>query len=337
MLQKRKKTILVTGGGGYVGSAVTKYLLQKGYVVRVLDLFIYGKEPLLSLGKSENLEICKGDIRDEKIVSTCLKGVDMVLHMAAIVGAPESERIPALTWEINLDATKRLVALSKKALVDRFIFVSTCSNYGLIRSGRYADENSELKPISPYAESKVAAEKFVLASTGKDFSPVVCRLATVYGVSPRMRFDLLVNQFTRDAYFRNELVVFGNQGRTFVHMFDVAETFDLLIAAPLRKVKDQVYNVGNTKDSNRTKFELAKIVERIIPGTRVSLIEKDLDARDYRVNFDKLSNCLGYKTKYRIEDGVKQLVEYFIMNATVDPYDKKYTNLEKYLDLAKGL
>lgn len=324
------KKILITGGGGYIGSVVTRYLLERGFDIRVLDLFIHGRDSLDDV--SDEIEVVQGDIRDVPIVRECLQDVGAVIHLAAIVGAPESNRIPKLTWEINYEATKHLVDEIRKKGIPRMIFVSTCSNYG--RGGdTFASEDAPLDPISPYSESKVAAEKYVLSQKDPNFHPMICRLATVFGISPRMRFDLLVNQFVADAFFKKELIVLGHQGRTFVHIKDVARVFKILLRAKIEKISGEVFNVGSTEKSNFTKSELGQIVAGLIPDVKLTILEKDLDARDYQVSFDKISKVLGFKTGYSIEDGVKEILEYLERNPDLDPYNPKYSNLNKYLSL----
>lgn len=324
------KKILITGGGGYIGSVATKYLWERGFDIRVLDLFIYGRDSLS--GVSDGVEIVPGDLRDIPVVRRCLQDVGAVIHLAAIVGAPESSRVPELTWEVNYEATRHLVDEMKKCGIPRMLFVSTCSNYG--RSGDiFQDEEAVLDPISPYAESKVAAEKYVLSQEDLDFHPVVCRLATVFGVSPRMRFDLLVNQFVADAYIKKEIVILGNQGRTFVHIKDVAQALEILLRANIEKISGEVFNVGSTKDSNLTKAELGQIVAGLIPDTKLTILKKDLDARDYKVSFDKISKALDFRIKYSIEGGVKEILEYLEGNPGLDPYSSRYSNLNKYLSL----
>lgn len=324
------KKVLITGGGGYIGSVVTKYLLERGFDIRVLDLFIYGRDSLNDV--LNDVEVVQGDIRDAPFVRKCLQGVGAVIHLAAIVGAPESNRIPRLTWKINCGATKHLVNEMKKSGISRMIFVSTCSNYG--RSGdTFVSENAALDPISPYSESKVAAEEYILSQKDSNFHPVICRLATVFGVSPRMRFDLLVNQFVADAFLKKELIIFGHQGRTFVHIKDVARAFELLLQANIKRVSGEVFNVGSTENSNFTKPELGQIVAGLIPGAKLKVLKKDSDLRDYKVSFDKISRVFGFRTKYSIEDGVEEILEYLERNPGLDPYSPEYSNLNKYLSL----
>jgi nucleoside-diphosphate-sugar epimerase len=334
------RTILITGGGGYIGSFAVEQFITAGYKVKIFDKFIFGEDPVKTYISSPAVELVKGDIRDTQFVMSQLKEVDAVLHLAAIVGAPESSRIPELTWDINYHATKNLIDEVIKANqlgqinVKRFIFVSTCSNYGSSGSNTYVNEQSSLDPISPYAESKVTAEKYLTSIDTKSLNWTICRLATVYGVSPRMRFDLLVNEFTREAVLKKKLIIYGNQGRAFVHIADVINSFKLFLESPIELVTAKIFNVGDTQESNKTKSELGQLVASVIKGTEVSVIEKDLDDRDYKVNFDLIRKSLGFKTTKTIKEGIREIEEYITSHLNnIDPYDNKYTNLKAYLSL----
>ncbi len=324
--------ILITGVAGYIGSYTATKFLKQGHQVRGMDVCIFGEDSVKRLQSYDNFTLIKGDIRETKVLEQALDEVDAVIHLAAIVGAPESDRIPDLTWKINFDSTKELVQLVKKHKTPRFIFVSTCSNYGASGKDNLADETTKLTPISAYAESKVAAEEHILADTSPDFNPTICRVATVFGISPRMRFDLLVNEFTRDAFYKRKLTVMGTQGRAFVHLFDVVKAFDLIINTPVQKVTRQIFNIGSTKMSNHTKRELGQIVADTVGDVQFEYIEKDLDARDYKVSFDKIHNQLGFGTTYDIVAGVKEIVAYLKAHPDIDAYSDKYRNLHAYLD-----
>ena len=334
MSNNKGSLILVTGGAGYVGSVLVRHLLDIGYSVRVLDFLMHGKESLVGLKDYEKFEFVEGDVRDPDIVRKCLKNVDCVIHLAAITGAPESNRIPEVTWDINLEGTKNLVNVSIEENIDRFIFFSTCSNYGASGSDVFATEESSLDPISAYAESKVAAEKYILAKDRDiKFNPTILRLATVFGVSPRMRFDLLVNDFVREAYFKKKLVVYGNQGRTFVYIGDVARAVEAVLSKSTDQLRYEVFNVGSTKHSNCTKHELGKIVVGLIPDSSLEYTKKDLDDRDYKVSFDKIHNTLGFNITRDTSDGVKEILEFLKSTPDLDFYNDRYSNLNKYLKL----
>jgi len=326
--------ILVTGGAGYVGSVLVRYLLDTGYSVRVLDFLMHGEESLAGLEGYKKFEFVEGDVRNPNIVRKCLKNVDCVIHLAAITGAPESNRIPEVTWDINLGGTKNLVDISIEENINRFIFFSTCSNYGASGSDVFATEEASLDPISAYAESKVAAEKYILAKDRDiKFNPTILRLATVFGVSPRMRFDLLVNDFVREAYFKKRLVVYGNQGRTFIHIGDVARAVEMVLLESPDNTRFEVFNIGSTKHSNCTKYDLGKIVVGLISDATLEYTKKDLDDRDYKVSFDKIYNNFGFNITKDIKSGVEEILEFLKSYPNLDFYSNQYSNLNKYLEL----
>src|SRR5918912_438241 len=216
-----RQWIFVTGGAGYVGSIVVDELLARRHRVRVLDTLLHGSVPsLLGAWNQDGFEFVRADIRDERARRAALSDARAVVHLAAIVGDPACARQPDLAREVNLEATCRLLADAEEAGVERFVFASTCSNYGRTQNGNgFATEEDELRPVSLYAETKVAAEREVLAANRKGFTTTCLRFATVYGTSPRMRFDLTVNEFTRDVLFADELIVFGEEfWRPYIHV-----------------------------------------------------------------------------------------------------------------------
>ena len=206
---QEEKCVLITGGAGYVGSVLTAELLGEGYRVKVLDNLMHGGESLLPVLGHERFEFVRGDVRNNEDLLTVLAGVDKVVHLAAIVGDPASKKMPEETKEINLEATKKIVDLSKEKGIKRLVFFSTCSNYGTSDSDELSDENTPLNPISLYAETKVEAEKYVFSSVGTGFAPCVFRVSTIFGTSPRMRFDLTVNQFVLEALRDRKLIIFA--------------------------------------------------------------------------------------------------------------------------------
>lgn len=330
----RIEKVLVTGGGGYVGSVLIEYLLDQGYKVRVLDLLLYGEEPLRVYRENPRFELIVGDIRDSKVVRRSVADVDAIIHLAAVVGAPESLRIPEITRQINYDATVSLVNLAREARVPRFIFASTCSNYGASNTQDLVDETSELQPASPYAETKVLAEEYILGQTSENFHPTVCRLATVFGVSPRMRFDLLLNKFVRDAYHKRRLEVLGHTWRTYIHVVDTARAFILLLKSPIEHVSGQIFNIGS-EESNYKKLDLANLVAKKVLGTSVVMVKGKDDPRDYRVSFEKIKKALGCEIAVPVSNGIDEILNY-LKDPSLDPYNSKYSNLHKYISLQEA-
>jgi nucleoside-diphosphate-sugar epimerase len=323
-----KKWTLVTGGAGYVGSIVVDELLARGHRVRAVDSLLHGSVPslLLAWGK-EDFEFVRGDVRDRSLMREALKDVDKVVHLAAIVGDPACSRDPDLAREVNQDATIALLEDARSAAgVERFVFASTCSNYGKLEGDTYATEEFELAPVSLYAETKVAAELQVLAAANGQLAPTCLRLATVFGTSPRMRFDLTVNEFTRDVALDKDLVVYGEQfWRPYVHVRDAARAVATVLEAPREHVSGEVFNVGDT-DENYRKLDIVGLLQERFPEARVDYVHKDEDPRDYRVSFDKVNSRLGYEVERRVADGIDEVVALVQSGMVEDPYAAIYRN-----------
>jgi nucleoside-diphosphate-sugar epimerase len=319
---------LVTGGAGYVGSIVVDELLARGHRVRVVDSLLHGSVPslLLAWGK-EDFEFVRGDVRDRSLMAEALKDVDKVVHLAAIVGDPACSREPELAREVNQGATIALLEDARSAAgVERFIFASTCSNYGKLEGDTYATEEFDLAPVSLYAETKVAAELQVLAAANGKLAPTCLRLATVFGTSPRMRFDLTVNEFTRDVALDKDLVVYGEQfWRPYVHVRDAARAVATVLDAPREQVSGEVFNVGDTGENYR-KLDIVGLLQERFPEARVDYVHKDEDPRDYRVSFDKVRSKLGYEVERRVADGIDEVVALMQSGLVEDPYASIYRN-----------
>jgi nucleoside-diphosphate-sugar epimerase len=322
-----QKHVLVTGGAGYVGSLLIDKLLRRGHRVRVLDALVHGFVPSLLTAWGDPLfEFIRGDVRDANARAVALKDVDAVVHLAAIVGDPACAREPELAREVNLEATKKLVDDATRAGVDRFVFASTCSNYGKRDNGSLATEEDELKPVSLYAETKVAAELDILGRNGAGPRVSTClRFATVYGTSPRMRFDLTVNEFTREVALGRELVVFGEQfWRPYVHVRDVAEAVAMTLEAAPEAVAGQVFNVGGTHENYR-KVDIVNLLNDRFDAPVVKFVHKDEDPRDYRVSFEKVTASIGFEVGRTVGSGIDEVASLVRMNI-VDPYDPVYRN-----------
>src|SRR5580698_363159 len=241
--------ILVTGGAGYIGSTLVPLLLAEGHQVRVLDALLHGGDSLLGVWSHPQLEFNRGELTDKATVQSAVSGIDAVVHLAAIVGDPACARNPELAQRVNLESSLGLIEASRKAGVNRFIFASTCSNYGKMKDAdAYVDEESELSPVSLYAETKVAVEKALLSMGATDgWCPTPLRFATIFGVSTRMRFDLTVNEFTMEMITKKQLKVYGEQfWRPYVHVRDAARAMQLVLKSPTEKVAGRVFNVGST-------------------------------------------------------------------------------------------
>jgi nucleoside-diphosphate-sugar epimerase len=320
-----QRQVLVTGGAGYVGSIVVDELLEHGYRVRVLDALLHGSVPsLLQSWGNPSFEFVKGDVRDAKTRKRALEGISAVVHLAAIVGDPACARQPELASEVNLGATKALLRDAERFGVERFVFASTCSNYGRMANGDLANEDVELMPVSLYAETKVGAEREVLSRRG--LATTCLRLATVYGTSPRMRFDLTVNEFTRDLAIQAKLVIFGEQfWRPYVHVRDAASAIARVLESPTELVAGEVFNVGDTRENYR-KLDLVEILRERFPKGRVDFVHRDEDPRDYRVSFEKFAERVGFRAERSVEKGIDEVLALVRSGLLDDPYDAVYRN-----------
>ena len=326
------KNILVTGGAGYVGSGLLRELLVNGYSVTCVDNLMFGGESLLDIWHNKNFTFINCDINDsEKLDNIFLKNnFDGVIHLAAIVGDPACKLNSDLANKTNWTSSKWLIEKSKSARVSKFIFASTCSNYGKMDDPEaYVDENSRLAPVSLYAELKVKFEKYMLSQMKRidGFSPTSLRFSTVYGLSPRMRFDLTVNEFTKDLALEKELVIFGEQfWRPYCHVKDFSNAFITVLKSPNEKVAYNVFNVGDTKE-NYTKQMLVNEIKKVLPKSKIKYVAKNEDARDYRVNCDKIQKELGFKISMTVPDGIKEIKRVIQENLIQDPEDQKYYNI----------
>ena len=326
------KNILVTGGAGYVGSGLLRELLLREYNVTCIDNLLFGGESLLDIWHNKNFTFYKCDINDsQKLDEVFLKNdFDAVIHLAAIVGDPACKLNSNLAIKTNYESSKNLLERSINAKVSKFLFASTCSNYGKMDDPEaYVDENSKLAPVSLYAELKVKFEKYMLSEMKKldEFSPTILRFSTVYGLSPRMRFDLTVNEFTKDLALGKELMVFGEQfWRPYCHVKDFSNAFLTVLKSPTKKVAYNVFNVGDTKE-NYTKQMLIDEIKKILPDSRIKYVKKDDDPRDYRVNCDKIKKELGFKISMTVPDGINEVKRIVQEKVIRDPENQKYYNI----------
>ena len=326
------KNILVTGGAGYVGSGLLSELLNKGYNVTCVDNLMFGGESLLDIWHNKNFTFINCDInKHEELDKIFLKNnFDGVIHLAAIVGDPACKLNSDLAFKTNWESSKWLIDRSQSAGVSRFIFASTCSNYGKMDDPEaYVDENSKLAPVSLYAELKVKFEKYMLSEMKKidGFSPTSLRFSTVYGLSRRMRFDLTVNEFTKDLALGKELVIFGEQfWRPYCHVKDFSNAFVTVLNSSNEKVAYNVFNVGDTNE-NYTKQMLVNEIKKVLPNSKIKYVVKEDDPRDYRVNCDKIKKELGFEISMKVPDGIMEIKRIIQENLIQDPEDQKYYNI----------
>jgi nucleoside-diphosphate-sugar epimerase len=317
--------VLVVGGAGYIGSIVCRKLLAQGRRVRVLDKLLYGEAPIRELLRHPRFELHTGDCRNIKSVVHAVSGAGSIIHLAAIVGDPACEQDRQSALEVNYAATRMLIEIAKGNRVERFVFASSCSVYGA--SEALMEERSRVHPISLYAETKVDSERALLDARTGEFHPAILRFATVFGYSPRPRFDLVVNLLTGKA--RNEGVITiynGEQWRPFVHVDDVAEAILRVLDAPLALVDGEIYNVGDSRLNYRLS-DVADFIRLYFPLTRVEHVA-NTDRRNYRVSFSKIRNRLGFECARGIEDGIREIKEAFDNGKIRDHMDVRYHNLK---------
>jgi nucleoside-diphosphate-sugar epimerase len=333
--------IVVTGGAGYIGSLLISELLRVGFLVTTIDTLLFGGESLVPFLHHPKLHFVKGDvteprsikdaIRDEQFSNRNWPQPEAIIHLAAIVGFPACQAVGRqVAWRYNVDATKLVFEQACDLQIPRFVFSSTYSNYGLMVDGRPVTEDSPLNPQSLYAETKIAAEEYLLGQTHAPSAPLLFRFATLYGISPRTRFDLIVNQFVLDAYLKRHLLIYQRgYSRSFVHVRDVVRGIQLGLDAPAEKVRSQVYNLG-AENGNYTKDQIVELVLKRMPETMVEY--KDLtfggDMRDITVSFAKIRRELGFETTLDVDDGIRDLLFALKAGLIRNPVDERYRNAQ---------
>lgn len=323
------KKILVTGAAGYIGSVLVRQLLEREYSVVGMDILNFGGESLLGIYNHPNFEFVKGDIRKLDDIKEVTKGIYGVVHLAAIVGDPACSKQPKIAEETNWIATKQLFDYcNESSNIERFIFASTCSNYGKTEGEGFVNEESSLNPVSLYAELKVKVEEYLLNSKTKEkFIPTALRFSTVYGISPRMRFDLTVNEFIKEIALGRELIIFGEQfWRPYCHVEDLARACIYVLEADSKIVDHNVYNVGDTLENYQKKMIADEII-KIVPFAKIQYVHKNEDPRDYRVEFSKIKKELGYSITKKVPDGLKEIYEILTNGLILDTELSKYQNI----------
>jgi len=323
------KKVLITGAAGYIGSVLTRVLLDEGYSVRGLDSLSFGGYSLFEPYFNPNFEFIRGDIRNSYDVEKAINGVDAVVHLAAVVGDPACAKEPELASEINWEASKKLFdSCGKVENIKNFVFASTCSNYGRMENDGYVNEESPLRPVSIYATLKVKFEDYLMNSNIRDdLATTSLRFSTVYGLSPRLRFDLTVNEFIRTASFSEELVIYGEQfWRPYCHVSDLARSCELVLRSDPKLVKSNVFGVGDTSENYQKKM-LVEEIQKIIPNAKVKYVEKNEDPRNYRVDFTKIKKELGFEITKTVPDGLREINSFLKSEILSDPYSPQYSNI----------
>ena len=325
-------TVTVIGGAGYVGAVLVPRLLDEGYRVRVLDLFIYGEEPLAPVRSHPRLEVLVGDVRDVERVRESVRDADAVIHLACISNDPSVELDPALSQTVNYDSFGPCVTAAKDAGVRRFIFASSGSVYGVSDSPQVTEDHP-LIPVSLYNKYKAACEPVLFAAQDPLFTTVAVRPATICGYSPRQRLDLTVNILTAHAVNNGKITVFGgSQMRPNLHMQDMIDLYSLLLRVPAEKIAGQVFNAGY---QNYSVADTATVIREVVRQEMPEKGEIEIvttpsdDIRSYRINSDKIRQVLGFTPKHTIEDGARDLIRAFKSGKLPDAMiDIRYSNIK---------
>ena len=323
--QKKRKKIFIAGGAGYIGSVLSRFLIKQNYEVVIYDNFKFGYKSLSGIKQNSKLKIVKGDISDTKKIMNFAMGADALIDLSGLVGDPASNLNPNNTLVENYFNPKTLAEVSKFLKIQRFIFISSCSVYGYAKGKKKINENTKPNPLSLYAECKVKAEREILKLKDHTFCPTILRLATVFGYSPRQRFDLVVNIFTLLATTGKKIHVFGgDQYRPNIHVHDVAKAIHLTLKAPIRKIKSKIFNVGSNNLNLKIK-DIALIISKLYKNRKNKIIiDKNIqDKRDYFVSFNKIRNTLNFKANIGILKGALELSSKI--------KKKEFSNIEKVL------
>lgn len=323
------KQILIIGGEGYIGQELNRFLQlqKKKFRITVVDNLIYKQKPLFKNKQFKNYQFFKYDLSNNIINQKILNDVYCVVILSGLVGDPITKKYPHLSKKINESLIKKIINQIFKKKIPKLIFISTCSNYGLRDANSKAKETSDLKPLSLYAKSKVYIEKHILNKKNRKNKtvPTILRFATAFGLSERMRFDLTINEFTKDVFLKNKLDVYDlDTWRPYCHIKDFSRLILKVINSKKSKVNFQVFNAGSTSNN----FTKKMIIQRILKyanSNKINYLEKGKDRRNYRVDFTKVNKKLGFKTKYSIDYGIKEIINWLKKNKKT-----KFTKLGNY-------
>lgn len=339
-MEKIKDTILLTGNTGYIGSVMTKFLKGESYLVVGLDSDWFGEFSFFP--PPEDTKPDRQIIKDIRDVSEAdLEGVDIVIHLAGLSNDPLGEVDPQLTDEINYRATIRIAQMCKAKGIGRFIFASSCSIYGITDSGTPIDENGILSPVTTYAKAKVNAERGLAQLADNDFHPVFMRNATVYGLSPKLRLDLVVNNLLAWAYLTGEITIMSNgtPWRPIVHIEDFCSAFVAALKAPIEKIHSQAFNIGINEENYQIR-EIADQIQNVLPQSKVKILnETGADERSYRVDFSKIKNTLtDFKPRWNLKKGIIELLKaYKKFKLTLEDFKSdKYFRLRSIKSLLRS-
>lgn len=327
---KKKRTlpkILIVGGGGFIGTVLASKLLEKNYHVTILDKLIYDHKIIeKNFNKKKNLNFILGDVCDLNTQIKSIKDIDIVVYLAEIVGDPACSAKPEDALKTNYLSVLSFANLCSHLAIDKFIYTSSCSVYGLDKNNKLLNEKSNLNPVSHYARIKIMSEKALLSSSNNYFKPTIVRLGTVFGPSKRMRFDLVVNTMSKFAYFNNKIDVFGgNQWRPNIHVEDVADGIISIIKSKKKKIENQIFNLSNDK-LNLQIIDIAEKVKATFKNAKLNVIKTSTDPRNYKVTSRKIKNKTGFVAKKSIENSLKEIKNMFRLKKIKNPDNKIYNN-----------
>ena len=327
--------VVITGGAGYIGSLLTGELLRIGIKVTIIDDLIFGGESLMGYLAHPNFHFVKANVIEPRVLRSSLRSdwekPNAIVHLAAIVGFPACQSVGRqVAWRYNVEATERVFEQAVSLGINRLVYASSYSNYGVSPDGQPVTEASPLTPQSLYAETKIAAERFLLAQSDTSCAPLIYRLATLYGISPRTRFDLIINQFVLESYTKRELLIYQRgYSRSFVHINDAVRGFILGLQALDEKVRCQIYNLGS-ENGNYTKDQIVGMVLKRMPETVVTY--KDMtfggDMRDISVSYEKIQRELDFQTRLTPDDGIRDVLHAIRTGLISNPHDQRYRNAQ---------
>ncbi|MBI4611210.1 MAG: SDR family oxidoreductase [Candidatus Rokubacteria bacterium] len=319
----RQRALLI-GGAGYLGAVLTRRLLAEGWGVTVYDALLFGPEPMKELEGDPGFCLIRGDVRDLSGLAAAIPGHDAVIVLAALVGEPACQKDARGAVEVNYLSAILAAQAARYCGISRFVFASTDSCYGAQEG--ILTESSPLRPISHYARLKMQAEQEILSLADATFSPVVLRMATLYGLSPRMRFDLIVNTLTMHAVTRRRIRIYGGeQWRPLVHVADAAEAYVLALQAARERIHGEIINVGSD-EQNYQIGEIGRVVAGHFPGISVEVLPQAPDLRDYHVSFAKAAAVLGFRAMRGVTDGIREIARALTSGEILDPDDGRYVN-----------
>lgn len=326
--------VLVIGGAGFVGSVLVRKLLDHGYQVTVMDALVYGDEGMRDLYDRPGFAVVQGDVREEAAIAKATAQADAIVHLGGLVGDPACALDEQLTLEINLEATRTVAEMARERGIRRMIFASSCSLYGA--SEAMLDEQSPLDPLSVYARSKMKSEELVLALADTEFAPVVLRFGTFYGLSPRPRFDIVVNLLVAKAVTEGEISVLGgSQWRPFLHVDDGARAIMRCLEVPEEQIRGQLFNVGSD-EQNFTVGQIGEAIAALIPHARVVYQPAVADEANYRVSFAKIRDALDFTPRSSLADGILEIEAALESGTVADYHDHRYSN-HKSLTIGDGV